>query len=310
MTLAACSRVMPTAVVTGGRGFAGSRVVERLADDGWEVVCVDLGLPDAGGPEGVSFRAGDLTDQGVAWELIADADPDAVVHFAAIPTDASHAGTHVFETNVTSAYNVLTAAGRAGARTVWASSVTAHGLYDQEATLPDALPVDETAPLVPRRPYPTSKAVGEEIAGRTARRYGVSVASIRPTLVVAEGGERTRRARERFDLETASPGSGFGSYVDARDLAALVAAALDGDFEGHEAFLAVAPGNCLDVSTAEAVRAAYGRLPEQCDLEGTDAFYSPGKARRMLGWEPEYTWRDIEAEEPRTPAFAASTRTR
>jgi hypothetical protein len=29
----------------------------------------------------------------------------------------------------------------------------------------------------------------------------------------------------------------------------------------------------------------------------------------MLGWEPEYTWRDIEAEVPRTPAFAASTRT-
>jgi nucleoside-diphosphate-sugar epimerase len=207
MTLAARFRVMPTAVVTGGRGFAGSRVVERLADDGWEVVCVDLGLPDAGGPEGVSFRAGDLTDQGVAWELVADADPDAVVHFAAIPTDASHAGTHVFETNVTSAYNVLTAAGRAGARTVWASSVTAHGLYDQEATLPDALPVDETAPLVPRRPYPTSKAVGEEIAGRTARRYGVSVASIRPTLVVAEGGERTRRDRLQVEPLAGPPGA-------------------------------------------------------------------------------------------------------
>jgi nucleoside-diphosphate-sugar epimerase len=301
---------MPSAVVTGGRGLVGSRVVEHLADAGWEVACLDLGLPDVDGPDGVSFYAGDLTDQGVAWELVADADPDAVVHFAAIPNDTHHAGSHVYETNVESTYNVLDAAGRAGARVVWSSSVTAHGLYDPGAELPDALPVDESVPLHPARPYPTSKVTGEAIAGMTSRRHGVPVASIRPALVVAEGGTRSRRAREQFDLETVAPGSGFGTYVDARDVASMVERALTVDFEGHEAFLAAAPNNCLDVPTVEAVRAAYGRVPEDCDLAGDDAFYTSAKAREVLGWEAEHDWRDIEAEEWRTPAFADTQRTR
>lgn len=300
---------MPTVVVTGGRGLAGSRTVERLAASGWRVVCVDLDVPDADGPDGVSFRAGDLTEGGVARELIADADPDAVVHFAAIPTDAHHAGGHVLETNVASVYNVLDAAGRAGARVVWSSSVTAYGLFHSEAELPDSLPVDETTPLRPASPYPASKVAGETVAGMVARRYGVPVASLRLALVVTAGGRRTRRRRERFDPATVEPGSGFGTYVDARDVASLVELALAADFDGHEPFLAAAPGNCLGVPTAEAVRAAYGRLPEDCALDGEAAFYSGAKARERLGWTPEHEWRDIEAEPQRTPAFADSHRT-
>jgi nucleoside-diphosphate-sugar epimerase len=294
----------PTAVVTGGRGLAGSRVVEHLAAEGWRVVCIDREVPVVDGPDGVAFRGGDLTDRGVARELIADADPDAVVHFAAIPTDGSHAGSRVFGTNVDSAYNVLDAAGRVGARTVWSSSVTAYGLFDADADLPARLPVDERTPLRPASPYPTSKVAGEAVAGMVARRYGVPVASLRLALVVTSGGARSRRARERFDPERVSPGSGFGTYVDARDVASLVAAALDADFDGHEAFVAAAPDNCLGADTADAVRAAYGRLPDACDLEGDDAFYSGEKAREALGWTPRHGWRDLEAESPRTPTFA------
>jgi len=300
---------MPTAVVTGGRGLAGSRVVERLADSGWRVVCVDLDVPDGDGPEGVTFRAGDLTEGGVARELIADAGPDAVVHFAAIPTDADHAGGHVLGTNVDSAYNVLDAAGRAGARVVWSSSITAHGLFHSDAALPGSLPVEETTPLRPASPYPTSKVAGEAVAGMVARRYGVPVASLRLALVVTAGGRRSRRTREAFDPETVGPGSGFGTYVDARDVAALVELVLESDLEGHEVFLAAAPENCLGIPTAEAVRAAYGRLPESDALEGEAALYSSAKARDRLDWTPEHRWRDIETEPPRTPAFADSRRT-
>jgi len=54
--------------------------------------------------------------------------------------------------------------------------------------------------------------------------------------------------------------------VDARDVAALVELALEGDVDSHEAFLVAAPGNCLDVPTAEAVGAAYGRPGPVCQL--------------------------------------------
>lgn len=302
---------MPTALVTGGRGFTGSRTVERLAGAGWTVACVDRGLPDAEGPDGASFSAADLTERGVARELIEDVAPDAVVHFAAIPSGGSHPGSHVFGTNTMSTYHVLDAAGREGVPAIWSSSVTAYGLFDDDAPMPGTLPILEDRPLRPTGAYPTSKVAGEAVAGRVANDYGVPVASLRLSLVTVEGGRRSRRARERYDPDAEGVMQGVGAYVDARDVASFVERALDaalgGELSGHEAFNVAAADNCLDRPTAAVARAAYGRLPDDCDLEGEEPFFSIAKARERLGWEPERSWRETEAEERRVPAFAGPT---
>lgn len=295
---------MPSVVVTGGRGFTGSRTVERLAGSGWAVACVDRGLPAVDGPDGASFYAADLAERGVARELIEDVSPDAVVHFAAIPSAGSHPGSHVFETNVASAYHVLDAAGREGVPAIWSSSVTAYGVFDDDAPTPDALPITEDRALRPTGSYPTSKVAGEAVARRVANDYGVPVASLRLSLVTVEGGRRSRRARERYDPEAQGVVQGVGAYVDARDVASLVERVLEADLAGHEAFNVAAADNCLDRPTAEVARLAYGGLPEDCDLEGEEPFFSIAKARERLGWEPQYSWRETETEERRVPGFA------
>lgn len=286
---------MKTVIVTGGLGRAGKWVVDRLAREGWRVICVDLSHPgwQAQGEERIEFREADLTERAEVLDIVAEFDPDAVVHFAAYPSPTRHPDGRVFETNAMSTYHTLTAAGRAGAKVVWASSESTYGFpFAREKTLPDFLPITEEHPLRPEDPYGTSKVVGEEVGKMVARRYGVPVASVRPSWIQEPGQYYCREGRDLSD------GAGnFWSYIDARDVAGIVSAALENDFEDHEAFLAVADENYLDRPTTEAIEEFFGGLPDECDLSGQQAAFSTEKAREMLGWKPEHSWYEAADEE-------------
>lgn len=307
---------VPSALVTGGLGGAASWIVDALAQKGWSVRCVDFSRPEPEvGPPNVDFRAADLTDRGSAWELIHDFDPDYVVHFAAYPNPLGHAGGHVYENNTISTYNVLTAAGSVGADIIWASSETVYGtVFADPSFLPEYFPIDVDHPLCPEDPYGTSKVTGEEIAKMVSRRYHVATTSIRPSWINYPGEYQTQVIREHFDLETASLGNSFGitshnaagnffSYVDIRDVVSLVEFSMSEDLTGHNAFMAVAADNYLDVDTSEAIEAVYGDLPDRCDLTSDQSAISYSNAESVLGWEPEHSWRDAENETIDGPTF-------
>lgn len=287
---------METVVVTGAGGRSGRWIADRLAEE-YEVVCVDLDHPgfEVDAAENVDFRAADLSDRGETLDLLAGLDPDAVVHWANLPSPTRHAGGRVFETNVLATYNTLVGAGRAGARVVWASSESAYGFaFAEETGVPDELPVTEAHELRPEDPYGASKVAGEEVAKMVSRRFGVRVASIRPSWIQYPGEYNCRDVAASADI---SGGAGnWWSYVDVRDVAGLVAAALDAgvdtDFAGHEAFHAAAADNYLGWPTVEAVRECFGEVPADCSLDGEQSALSTAKAEELLGWTPEHSWRD------------------
>ena len=307
---------MPRAVVTGGLGGSASWIVASLAEQGWDVRCIDFDRPNPeAGPPNVDFRAADLTDRGSTRELIDEFDPNHVVHFAAFPNPLGHAGGQVYENNIVATYNVLTAAGSTGADAVWASSETVYGtVFAEPSFLPDYFPIDVDHPLRPEDPYATSKVSGEEVAKMVTRRYGVDVASVRPSWINYPGAYQTSVIREHFDAETADLGDDFGitsheaagnffSYVDIRDVVSLVETAMEADLDGHDRFMAVAADNYLDVDTAEAVEAVYGDLPDQCDLSGDESAIDYERARDVLDWAPEHSWREAETESVEGPGF-------
>lgn len=301
-------------VVTGAVGGAGRWTVDRLLADGHAVVGLDRRLPPEGGPDGANFFEVDLTDQGETTELVTEFDPDAVVHLAAIPDPTNHAGARVFANNVLSTYNVLDAAGRTGARVVWASSESAYGFPFADGLLvPDYFPIDEDHPLRPEDPYGVSKVAGEAVAEMTTRRYGVSVVSIRPSWVQYPGEYEAMGNREGFDLEelAALPsgvsahggGGNFWSYIDVRDFASMCSAALDADVDGHEAYLCHAAENYLGMETARLLEALYDDAPPY-DVAGDASAFTTAKAERHFGWTPEHTWREAADETVDGPDFA------
>ncbi|TKX81939.1 NAD(P)-dependent oxidoreductase [Halorubrum sp. SD626R] len=312
---------METVLVTGGRGASGRWVVDRLAGD-YEVVVVDYEHPDldADPAPNVSFRAADLADRGEALDLVHAVDPDAVVHWAAIPVAGTHPDGRVFETNVHAAKNVLDAAGRADARIVQASSDGAYGFFFADPTpFPDELPVTEEHPLRPEDPYGLSKVTAEAAAGAVARREGVPAVSIRPSWIQYPGAYACRSDEYVGDLDAGA--GNFWSYVDARDVADLVAAALAGTAGTAGSDPAVAPGsyeavNCVAADNAlgrpllDLLRESYGEVPDDCAVdpcalaEGDDrGAYAIKKAERLFGWAPSRSWREAADEDVREPVL-------
>jgi nucleoside-diphosphate-sugar epimerase len=292
-----------TVVVTGGLGRSGRWIVDRLASE-YEVICVDLEQPgfEIDPAPNVDFRAVDLTDRGEVFELIDESDPDGVVHWGAIPAPERHSGGRVFENNTQGAYNVLLAAGQVGATVVQASSESAYGFpFASEPFLPEELPITEAHPLRPEDPYGTSKVIAEEVAEMVTRRYGTPIASIRPSWIQYPGEYACRESENTDDL--ADGAGNFWSYVDVRDVAGIVGAALDADLGGHEAFNAMAAENYLDRPTREVLEEFFGEIPEKCAVDGEGSAFSTTKAADGLDWTPAHDWRTASKETVASPVL-------
>ncbi len=155
------------ALVTGGAGFIGSTLVDRLLAEDWRVDVVDdlstgsLGnLNDARSQPDrrFSFHRLDVSSPAVG-ELIAHRRPDVIFHLAAQADVRVSVSKPVFDAtvNVIGSLNVLEGAVAAGvSRVVFASSGgTIYGV-------PDELPIRENAPQRPESPYGVAKkAVGD-----------------------------------------------------------------------------------------------------------------------------------------------------
>jgi UDP-glucose 4-epimerase len=179
-------------VVTGGAGFIGRHLVERLCQDGMgvtsePVVVLDnmrRGSREALAPliaDGrVRLIEGDVRDADAIRKAVTGAE--TIFHLAA---QANVMGSesdpdYAFGTNVTGTYNLLEAAQETGVRRiVFASSREVYGQ-------PPMLPVPEDAPFAPKNAYGATKAAGE-MACRAASMRGLEVVALRLANVYGPG---------------------------------------------------------------------------------------------------------------------------
>lgn len=279
---------MERIVVTGGLGTVGEWVVDHFRSGGYHVVCLDLERPDRT-PEGVECLAVDLTEQGQTWEAIRAADPNAVVHLAAHNWTGLVPGTTTFMDNVAATYHVLSAAGTVGAPVANVSSLSALGYFDRRP--PASLPVPVSHPLHPDDEYAASKIVGETIAEFVASESGVGVGSVRPAWVNVPDDYQLFGIEDRSD--PAAGVDALWSYVDVRDLAALLEAVLTADLEGHEPVYATAADTFLTIPTEEALAATFEDVAEAGGISGHETPLSLAAGRETFDWAPEYSWRDV-----------------
>ncbi|MFC4543283.1 NAD-dependent epimerase/dehydratase family protein [Halosolutus amylolyticus] len=173
-------------LVTGGAGFVGSQLVDRLLADGNEVVVVDdlsNGRAEWVPADADLFEA-DLTDPAAVNEVV-DADLDLVFHFAARkdPNDDDPRGQ--FAENTTMTHRLLEACRDAGVEGfAFASSSTVYG----EAPRPTP---EDFAPLEPISVYGASKLGEEGLVSTYAHSHGLTAWTFRFANVV---GPRLRGA--------------------------------------------------------------------------------------------------------------------
>jgi nucleoside-diphosphate-sugar epimerase len=287
---------------TGGSGKAGRHVVEHLAAYGHQVTNADL-VPL--GHPGVADLRVDLTDIGETYSALAglarmaELEPvekpayDAVVHFAAVPAIMRTSDARTYATNVLSTYNVLEAATRLGiGKIVFASSEATYGIcFAQGERRPQYLPVDEDHPTVPEDSYAMSKVVNEVTARSFQVRTGADVYGLRISTVV-----EPHEYAELFPDFLADPSlrrREMFSYVDTRDLSQMVQRCLAVDGLGFEVFN-VANADMSVATTNDEIR---GRFYDGVELNRpmgrNESFSSIEKARELLGYAPQWSWRDV-----------------
>ncbi|MBA3528791.1 MAG: NAD(P)-dependent oxidoreductase [Propionibacteriaceae bacterium] len=282
---------MPTIAITGAAGKTGRVVVRHFVDHAYTVIPIDsFGQPGSYGEFsrdlGVGLVRADLTDYGQTVDVLTGAD--AVVHLAAIPAPGLFADSTTFHENTAMNYNVFAAAQLHKIdRVVWASSETTIGLpFD---TPPRYAPIDEDHYPFPTSTYALSKVVGETMAVHFADWTGGAYIALRLSNVhVPENYPAVRGYQDDFAIRRGN----LWGYVDARDVAQACRKALTAELVGAHSFLIAAADTIMEATNAELLADQFPGLELQREIGDHETLLSIDKARDLLGYEPEYTWRN------------------
>ena len=283
--------------VTGGSGKLGRVVVDDLVAHGHTVVNLDREPPPPG-PDGRPagrFVKLDLADHGQVLDVLLGVDEhhrhglDAVVHLGAIPAPGMAPDATTFENNILSTYSVFSAARAAGIRNVvWASSETVLGLPFDEP--PPYVPVDEDYHPRPNSSYSLSKALGEEMAVQFCRwEPQMKIIGLRLSNVMTP---HEYAQFPTFDDDPRARRFNLWGYIDARDGAQAVRRALELDATGAEVFVIANADTVMSRSSASLVAEMFPDVEVRGELGEHETLLSIAKARRVLGYSPEHSWRD------------------
>lgn len=171
----ACHHGVVRALVTGGAGFIGSNIVDRLLRDGYDVAVLD----DLSSgrienlPADIELFRGEVSDADLVAKAVAGCEVvfHQAAHRAVLRSVEQPLATN--NANVTGTLTVLTAARDAGVRRfVGASSSSVYGGADIR-------PTPETATLLPRSPYAVSKLTGEHYGRVFWELFGFETVNLR-----------------------------------------------------------------------------------------------------------------------------------
>jgi UDP-glucose 4-epimerase len=158
--------MIKTIAVTGSSGFIGSKLIDNLRKDGFEILELDL------------KNGFDLTDN----DCLEKISPfDVVVHLAAksyVP-DSFIYPIQFYYNNYTSTLNILELARKFNSKVIFFSSY----VYGN----PRYLPIDESHPLEAHNPYAQSKIICEKLCEGYSRDFDLPVIIFRPFNIYGTG---------------------------------------------------------------------------------------------------------------------------
>ncbi len=289
-------------LLTGGCGFIGSHLADRLLGHGHSVTVLDNlatgrreNLAHLAGHPRLRIVLADVADPGSYGDAFAGVE--WVFHLAGladiVPSIQKPWG--YLQTNVSGTVGVLEAARAAGVRRfVYAASSSCYGL-------PDSVPTSESAPIRSEYPYALSKYMGEEAVLHWARIYRLPAVSLRLFNVFGPRSRTTGAYGAVFGVFLAQKlkgvpftvvgdGTQTRDFVHATDVAAAFVRAAESDVCGE----------AMNVGAG-----AEHSVNEIADLLGGDKVHIPkrpgepdrtcadiAKIRRLLGWSPVMPFAD------------------
>jgi nucleoside-diphosphate-sugar epimerase len=309
-------------LITGASGAMGGYVCHALLNAGHRAVSFSRSKPLV---DGVGFIPGDVMD--MPSLQAACRGREAIVHlavarFGKVPVE------QLVSVNAMGTVNVLEAAVREGvSKVIYASSNAVLGFtYQKRPLTPKYFPVDEQHPCEPQDAYGLSKLLGELACKSYSDAYGIQTICLRintnwfldragAEIAVQSGGLkgmtveelwRTRYLRpieaSDFAAEWPVPGPpnprhNLWCVTDARDGAEAFRLAAENRRVVHDVFLINGSDTCAEIETRALVARFYPQVQLREPLAGFASLVSHQKATLMLGYKPQYTWRQSDFAE-------------
>jgi nucleoside-diphosphate-sugar epimerase len=306
-------------LVTGASGSLGGYVLRELLEHGHGVADYSRSAPKV---KGVEFIQGDIFEP----EKLKAAcrGREAIIHLAAVPGPGRAAPAELIRINVVGTIHVLESAIEANVgKVVFASSGAATGFsFQKREIVPQYLPVDEEHPCEPQDEYGLSKLLGELTCKRYSDSYGLKTPCLRIShnwyidwegaqTAVGSGwaksfasvedlwSQRYLKAIEDAEENWPVPGPPpprnlLWAVTDARDAGQAFRLAVEDDFLLHEVFLISSDDTCSLIQTPELISKYLSKVPLKKPLQGHASLISHDKATRLLGYRPQYSWRDSD----------------
>lgn len=311
-------------LITGGCGFIGSHLAEKLLDLGHQVIIIDnlssgqkKNLSGFENHHALTVIRADIRDRSEIAPYFSGVD--WVFHLAGIAdiVPSIEMPDVYFETNVTGTLNILQCALRAKVRRlVYAASSSSYGLAD-------SFPTPEDAPIKPVYPYALTKYMGEELVLHWSKLYGLPALSLRLFNVF---GPRSRTS--------GAYGAVFGVFLAQKLNGRPYTVVGDGNQTRDFTYVTDVANAFIRAAGAEVTGEAFNvgsgnshSINYLVSLLGGDITYIPKrpgepectfadttKIRKMLDWSPEVSfehgvermlnviddWRDAPLWEPNT----------
>lgn len=288
------------ALVTGGAGFIGSHLVERLLEDGHEVVVLDdlstgrrANLEQVQDHPRISVHRVDVANYDEAGPFFAGVQ--WVFHLSAladiVPSVEDPLKYH--RANVDGTVAVLEAARQADVgRLVYAASSSCYGI-------PEQLPTPESAPIQPMYPYALTKNLGEQCVLHWHQVYQLPCVSLRLFNVYGPRARASGTYGAVFGVFLAQKlagkpftivgdGEQTRDFTFVTDVAEAFLRAADSDLDGE--VLNVGSGNTHSVNyLASLLGGDVVHIPKRPG-EPDSTFADTRKIRVMLGWEPKVSF--------------------
>jgi len=304
-------------LVLGGAGYIGSHTVDRLVDQGQDVVVVDSLVTGhrAAVNDKAKFYQGDLADQDFMRKVFTEnPEIDAVIHFAAysLVAESMKKPLKYFDNNTAGMIKLLEVMNEFDIKNiVFSSTAATYGI-------PEKMPIMESDPQDPINPYGESKLMMEKIMRWADEAYGTKFVALRyfnvagakpdgsigedhcpethliPIVLQVAQGKRDKLQIFGDDYNTPD-GTNVRDYVHPFDLADAHILAVDYLRKGNEsnAFNLGSSTGFSNLEIVEAARKVTGKeIPaEIAPRRGGDPdslIASSDKAREILGWKPQF----------------------
>ena len=315
-------------LITGGAGFIGSHLSDKLIKLGHEVIIIDNlsngrlnNIERLLDNKNFKFHELDIINLEDIRPIFKDVD--WVFHLAGIGdiVPSIENPKHYYDCNVTGTFNVLESSRAAGVKKIiYAASSTCYGI-------PDNYPTEETADIRPQFPYALTKYMGEELIMHWSQTYNIPAISLRLFNVYGPRSRTSGAYGAVFGVFLAQKlaekpytivgdGKQTRDFTFVSDIAAAFVSAAESDVSGE--IINIGSDNTYSVN----------RLVELLDGDVVHIPKRPGepdctwadisKARKLLNWKPKVSleegvgivldnidyWREAPLWTPKTIADA------